>query len=106
MAMRCRGDVELTVAAAVEPVTIVVTGPNRNRGRAVVHGKGGAGAESTDVGGLRQQLGSAQRSATGQAEQARCQLPGEAFEPTADLRQDHAAQQSTGHNLVARLQLM
>ena len=52
-----QGNVELTVAAAVEAVPFMIPRPNRNRCRALVHGKRRAAAEPTHVGGLRHQLG-------------------------------------------------
>src|SRR2546428_4612889 len=65
-----QGNIELTIAAAVEAVTFMVAPPDWNRRCAVVHGKGRARAEATHVGGLCDQLGSGQAGANGHLSKA------------------------------------
>jgi hypothetical protein len=63
--------VELSVARAAEPVALVVGGPDRDRCRAVVAGKGGGRAEAADAGRLADELGRGERAAADQGEQRR-----------------------------------
>src|SRR5256885_3270199 len=80
-----QGGIELAVAAAVETMPLLVARPDRNRCCAVMHGEGSAGVEPADVGGLGQEVGPGQPSATRQAHQARCQVAGQDFNSTLEL---------------------
>lgn len=60
------GCVELTVAAALEPVAVSCPGGGGDGGDAGVHGERGFGAEPGDVGGFSEDLRCAERAAARQ----------------------------------------
>jgi hypothetical protein len=74
MAMGVDGGVELSVADAAEAMPFAVAGPDRQGRCAVVSGVGVMGAESAHACCFAEDLGCGEYTATGDGQQARCQL--------------------------------
>lgn len=72
------GDVELTIATAIESMADVIARPDRYRRGAVVPGERGSRPEATDTARLADELGRSQVAAAGERQQRRRDLFGEA----------------------------
>src|SRR5229473_1165910 len=66
-----QGGVQLAVAAAIEPVPLLVAGGGWNGCGPVVHGERGAGAKATHIGGFAKEFGSGQDAAARECQQTR-----------------------------------
>jgi hypothetical protein len=71
-----QGNVELAIAATIEPKAVGTAGPNGDWCSAIVHGECGSRLEAPDAGDLTDQLGRGERSTALQGDETGGQLSG------------------------------